>query len=205
MQSAGDDLIRISLDGPREAQSIARQLRADGRWLEVVAGIDSVVVQFDLAMMDAQEAHERLAAAGTATFAEDTPAERFDIPVQYGGELGPELGAICEHLEMSEAEFIALHTAGEYEVDMIGFTPGFAYVGGLDARLDIPRLTEPRERVVAGSVGIAGGRTGLYALPGPGGWPLIGRTSFQLFDADADEPFRLQPGSRIRFVDARKK
>ena len=203
MQSAGDDLISITVDGPRDAQFVARQLRADGQWLEVVAGINSVVVQFDTTKMKPQDAIEQIQKASAEAFVDDSPIEIFEIPVEYGGDCGPELEAICEHLKMSEAEFVEIHTAGEYEVDMIGFTPGFAYVGGLDARLDIPRLNEPRVRVAAGSIGIAGGRTGLYALPGPGGWPLIGRTSFQLFDTDADEPFRLQPGSRIRFVDVR--
>tara|TARA_R110002096_G_C14519981_1_gene716850 strand:+ start:485 stop:1096 length:612 start_codon:yes stop_codon:yes gene_type:complete len=199
---AGDDHISITVDGPREAQAVARHLRADGAWLEVVAGINSVVVQFDLARMAPQDAIEQIQKASAEAFVDDTPIEIFEIPVEYGGDCGPELEAICELLKMSAAEFIEIHTAGEYEVDMIGFTPGFAYVGGLDARLDIPRLDEPRVSVAAGSIGIAGGRTGLYALPGPGGWPLIGRTSFQLFDAAADEPFILQPGSLIRFVDA---
>jgi KipI family sensor histidine kinase inhibitor len=83
---------------------------------------------------------------------------------------------------------------------MLGFIPGFAYIGGLDARLEIDRLPQPRQFVPAGSVGIAGGRTGLYALPGPGGWPLIGRTSCTLFDAQSDQPFVLDAGMRVLFT-----
>ena len=83
---------------------------------------------------------------------------------------------------------------------MLGFTPGFAYIGGLDDRLFIERLPEPRQHIPAGSVGIAGGRTGLYSLPGPGGWPLIGRTSKPLFDAAADDPFTLCAGVTVIFT-----
>lgn len=203
MQSAGDDLISISVEGPREAQSVARQLRASDLWLEVVAGIDTVVVRFDLATLDPATAASKIQKASVEPFDDaHQPVTHFEIPVQYGGEFGPELSSICEHLNLSEAEFIALHTQHVYEVDMIGFTPGFAYIGGLDPRLEIPRLLEPRAHVEAGSVGIAGGRTGLYALQGPGGWPLVGRTAFQLFRPDADQVFTLQPGDKIRFINA---
>ena len=99
-----------------------------------------------------------------------------------------------------QKELIALHTGQEYRVDMLGFTPGFAYIGGLDAALDVPRLPQPRMHVAAGSIGIADGRTGVYALPGPGGWPIIGRTSLTLFDALSDQPFLLQAGYRVRFT-----
>lgn len=203
MQSAGDDLISIAVEGPREAQFVARQLRASNLWLEVVAGIDSVVVRFDPAMLDPETAASKIQKASVEPFDDaHEPVTRFEIPVQYGGDFGPELASICEHLKLSEAEFIALHTQHEYEVDMIGFTPGFAYIGGLDPRLEIPRLLEPRARVEAGSVGIAGGRTGLYALQGPGGWPLVGRTAFELFRPDSEQVFTLQPGDKVRFIDA---
>ncbi len=203
MLSAGDDLISISVDGPRAAQSVARQLRAAADWIDVVAGIDSVVVRFDLAALDREAAGKLIQRASIEAFEENLPpAEHYEIPVTYGGDFGPELMSICEHLQLSKSELIELHTAREYEVDMIGFTPGFAYIGGLDPRLDVPRLQEPRVRVEAGSVGIAGGRTGLYALQGPGGWPLIGRTSFELFRPNSARIFTLQPGAMVRFVDA---
>ena len=100
---------------------------------------------------------------------------------------------------MTTDEFIALHTGSEYTVEMLGFTPGFAFIGGLDERLRVPRRKEPRLRVDAGSVGIADGRTGLYAMASPGGWTLVGRTPLRLFDAKAEEPFALRAGTRIRF------
>ena len=84
-------------------------------------------------------------------------------------------------------------------MDMIGFTPGFAFIGGLDECFRVPRRKEPRQRVAAGSVGIADGRTGLYAMASPGGWNIIGRTPHQLFDATAEDPFVLRAGMQVRF------
>ena len=106
---------------------------------------------------------------------------------------------------MTRDDFVALHCRDEYPVEMLGFTPGFAYIGGLDDRLDVPRRPHPRQYVPAGSIGIAGGRTGIYAMPGPGGWPLIGRTPEPLFDAKAGDPFRLRPGLRVRFRPLQKR
>ena len=201
MLSAGDDLISISVANPREAQDLALRLRESKAYLDVVAGIDSVVVQFDMASKDRSELEKQIAqviAQPSSTRATVRPA--VEIPVCYGGEAGPDLADVCEQLGMTQKEFIALHSGREYEVDLVGFTPGFAYIGGLDAQLNVSRRQEPRVCVPAGSVGIAGGMTGLYALQGPGGWPLIGRTSFILFDTGADDPFVLAPGSKVVFV-----
>jgi len=200
VRSAGDDLISISVAEPTKAQALASALREDGYWLEAVAGIDSVVVRFDSAVIARAEAENRL-----DNVLENIPPimatnERvIEIPVVYGGESGPDLEFVCEKLGLTRDEFIALH-CGEYSVDMLGFTPGFAYIGGLDERLYIERLPEPRQHIPAGSVGIAGGRTGLYSLPGPGGWPLVGRTSKRLFDAAADDPFTLSAGATVIFL-----
>ena len=201
MQSAGDDLISISVANPREAQDFALRLRESQAYLEVVAGLDSVVVQFDIASQDRNEMEKQIAevmALPGSTRATAQPV--VEIPVCYGGEAGPDLADVCEQLGVTQEEFIALHSGREYQVDLVGFTPGFAYIGGLDKQLNVSRRQEPRGWVPAGSVGIAGGMTGLYALQGPGGWPLIGRTSFILFDAAADDPFVLVPGSKVVFV-----
>lgn len=195
----GDDLISLATDGPGQSQRLARRLRA-GDWLEVVPGVDSVVVQFDAARIDVADAVGWLEQVRSIDESEPQDMPLVEIAVAYGGNAGKDFERLCDELGMTRDEFIGLHTGREYAVDMLGFTPGFAYVGGLDARLDVPRLAEPRQQVAAGSIGIAGGRTGIYALPGPGGWPLIGRTPTTLFDADADEPFLLSAGTRIRFV-----
>ncbi len=200
MPSAGDDLISISVADPKAAQAMATGLRDSGQWLEAVAGIDSVVVRFDLACVDRADAEIRLKEA-IAKLPVRPAEERavVEIPVVYGGEFGPDLEMVCAKLGLTKNEFITLHS-GEYTVDMIGFTPGFAYVGGLDDRLIIERHSEPRQHLPAGSIGIAGGRTGIYAMPGPGGWPIIGRTSCKLFDATSEDPLLLSAGATVVFT-----
>lgn len=196
-----DDLISLSVGSPPEAQALAAHLREGEAWLEVVAGIDSVVVRFDASVIDTRKARQRiddLLAGGIPAL----PSEEglLEIPVVYGGEYGPDLEDVCRELDLSADELVALHTGTDYRIDMVGFTPGFAFVGGLDERLRVPRRKEPRQRVEAGSIGIADGRTGMYALASPGGWMLIGRTPYKLFDANAADPFLLRAGMRIRFT-----
>lgn len=200
LERCADDLVSIAVDRPRDAQALAAHLRDGGDWLEVVPGIDSVVVRFDATRCSGAEAE---AAIGDIIAGGITPlpvaGTLVEIPVVYGGEFGPDLDELCAGLGMTQEAFIELHTGAEYPVDMIGFTPGFAFIGDLDERLRIPRRPEPRQRVAAGSVGIADGRTGLYAMASPGGWTLVGRTPSRLFDAEADEPFLLRAGMRVRF------
>ncbi len=200
MRSAGDDLLSISVADPQTAQRLAKDLRESGNWIEAVAGVDSVMVRYDCASVSRIDAERWL---GDAAANISAPSERqrvtVEIPVVYGGECGPDFESVCETLGLGARELIELHS-GEYTVDMLGFTPGFAYIGGLDERLIIDRLEHPRQHVPAGSVGIAGGRTGLYSLAGPGGWPLIGRTSKTLFDAASEEPFTLFAGAVVRFT-----
>jgi KipI family sensor histidine kinase inhibitor len=196
----GDDLFAISVERPDEAQALAMQLREAGGWLDVVPGIDSVVVRFDAARLSAREAQraiDAVLAAGVQPL--DVNDELVEIPVIYGGEFGPDLDELSKATGLSQDEIVRLHTRREYRVDMVGFTPGFAFIGGLDERLRVPRRKEPRQRVPAGSVGIADERTGLYAMASPGGWTLIGRTSYPLFDAMAEQPFALAPGMLVRF------
>jgi inhibitor of KinA len=123
-----------------------------------------------------------------------------EIPVCYGGAFGPDLDAVATHSRLPPEEVIRLHAAPSYLVHMIGFAPGFPYLGGLDERLATPRQARPRPLVPAGSVGIAGPQTGIYSLPTPGGWQLIGRTPLRLFDPDQNQPSLLQAGEHLRFV-----
>ncbi len=197
----GDDLLSIEFGASEDAQAFAEQLRATGDWMEVVPGIDSVVVQFDSTVRTIEVASRQIAAELAKGYSPIALTDvLLEIPVVYGGEFGLDFDAVCEQTGLSAEELIALHTGQEYVVDLVGFTPGFVYVGGLDDALRIPRRKQPRQRVEAGSVGIADGRTGLYALAGPGGWPLIGRTTFTLFDPQAKDPFPLRAGMRIRFI-----
>jgi KipI family sensor histidine kinase inhibitor len=135
--------------------------------------------------------------ARTAAF--PTPRQ-VEIPVCYGGAFGPDLAEVASLCALTEAEVIARHTAAEYRVYMIGFSPGFAYLGGLDATIAAPRRSTPRLKVPAGSVGIAGLQTGIYPLASPGGWQIIGQTPSHLFLPTQEQPCLLGSGDRLRFV-----
>ena len=123
-----------------------------------------------------------------------------EVPVVYGGEFGPDLDFVSLHTRLPVEEVIRLHSGGEYPVYMIGFTPGFPYLGGMDGRLASPRLETPRTRIPMGSVGIAGEQTGIYPQESPGGWRIIGRTPLRLFDLQREPPCLLSPGDVVRFV-----
>ncbi|HRI83310.1 MAG TPA: 5-oxoprolinase subunit PxpB [Opitutaceae bacterium] len=122
-----------------------------------------------------------------------------EIPVCYDAELAPDLARVAAQAQCAEAEVAALHAAGEYRVQAVGFSPGFPYLAGLPERLHTARLATPRTAVPAGSVGIGGAQTGIYPLATPGGWNLIGRTPLRLFDLAANPPARLRVGDRVRF------
>ncbi|QEA52226.1 5-oxoprolinase subunit PxpB [Loigolactobacillus coryniformis] len=121
------------------------------------------------------------------------------IPVCYTPELGPDLQRVAEHAHLSVADLIQRHTQPNYPIYMLGFLPGFAYLGGLDPHLAMPRLATPRTRIAAGSVGIAGQQTGMYPVVSPGGWQLIGRTPIKLFDPQREQPLFYQAGDYIHF------
>lgn len=122
------------------------------------------------------------------------------LPVRYGGEYGPDLGFVARNAKIAEEEVIAIHTSREYLCYMLGFTPGFAYLGNLDDRITAPRLEAPRLKVPAGSVGIAGNQTGFYGVESPGGWRIIGRLGTATFDLGREPPSTILPGDRIRFL-----
>ena len=128
------------------------------------------------------------------------PPRLVEIPVCYGGAFGPDLAEVASLCSLSPEEVIARHVAASYRVYMIGFSPGFAYLGGLDATLAAPRRSTPRLKVPAGSVGIAGMQTGIYPLATPGGWQIIGQTPRHLFLPSEEEPCLLNPGDRLRFI-----
>ena len=122
-----------------------------------------------------------------------------DIPTRYDG---PDLAEVALKTNLTPAGVIEAHTGREYLVYCVGFAPGFTYCGTLPEQIAVPRLASPRLRVSAGSIGIAGRQTGIYAVESPGGWNLIGRTDLRLFDPAADPPARFKPGDRLRFVPA---
>lgn len=123
-----------------------------------------------------------------------------EIPVCYGGVFGPDLSYLAKYHGLAEQEVIELHSQSLYRVYMIGFAPGFPYLGGLSDKLVTPRKTVPKKEVPGGSVGIGGNQTGIYSLPTPGGWQIIGRSPRKLFDSSEEPSFLLQAGDFLRFV-----
>lgn len=123
----------------------------------------------------------------------------FKIPVCYGGEFGEDIAFVASHAGLTEQEVIDIHTSRDYLIFMLGFLPGFAYLGDLDKRLHTPRLSNPRTSIPAGSVGIGGEQTGIYPLASPGGWQLIGRTPVRPYDPEAEQPILYSAGDYIRF------
>lgn len=168
---------------------------------DVVPTYRSVTVYFDPLRTDLQKlspAIERLgASAGAAQLPQRPP---IHIPVCYGGDYGPDLARVAAFAGLSEEAVIDVHASATYRVMMLGFTPGFAYMGVVDSRIAAPRLERPRQRVPPGSVGIAKEQTGIYPSETPGGWQLIGRTPLKPFDLARADPFLLRSGDEVRFV-----
>jgi len=127
------------------------------------------------------------------------PPETVKIPVCYGGDFGPDMGFVAKTRDLAVEDVIRIHSEPEYQIYMIGFTPGFPFLGGLPEVLHTPRLQTPRKVVPAGSVGIANNQTGIYPIDSPGGWQLIGRTPLSLFDPRKPNPFLLKAGDKLKF------
>jgi len=127
------------------------------------------------------------------------PAYVIELPVLYGGEYGSDLEFVAQHNKLSTKEVIKIHSQKEYFIYMLGFSPGFAYLGGMSDKIAAPRLEKPRIKILRGSVGIAGEQTGIYPIESPGGWQIIGRTPIKLFDPQKEPPFLLKSGDYIKF------
>lgn len=169
---------------------------------EVTPAYAALLVHYDPLILDYATVRDwALGLAGDLPQQVPVSERVIEIPVRYGGEDGPDLDFVARHNGLTPAEVVRIHTATEYRVYMMGFTPGFAYLGGLDARIAAPRLETPRTLIPAGAVGIAGLQTGIYPLASPGGWRLIGRTEARLFDPAADPPCLLAPGEVVKFVE----
>ncbi|RRJ65632.1 5-oxoprolinase subunit PxpB [Paenibacillus oralis] len=157
------------------------------------AGREEEVYPFKLAAARLRDVLSKLTNTGLP------PSKVVEIPVCYGGELGPDLAAVAEHHELTPEEVIDIHTSADYLVYMLGFAPGFAYLGGMPERIATPRRPTPRLSIPAGTVGIAGDQTGVYPLDTPGGWQLIGRTPVELFKPRQVPPTLLEAGDTVRF------
>lgn len=169
--------------------------------IETVPSFAALLVRFDPLRTGhaAVEAAVRSAAAGCASAAART-GRLVEIPVCYGGKYGADLPFIASHAGLSEAQVVALHSGRDYRIYMLGFLPGFPYLGGLDERIYTPRLPNPRTKIPAGSVGIGGKQTGIYPIASPGGWQLLGRTPLRLFSPENGGALPYEAGDTIRFV-----
>ncbi|NQW19029.1 MAG: 5-oxoprolinase subunit PxpB [Chloroflexi bacterium] len=169
---------------------------------EIIPTYRSALVNFDplvISHVDVESAISRAISRSSATDTDERQPLIFTLPVQYGGEGGPDLERVAEHNNVTPDEVVRIHTSGVYRVFMLGFLPGFPYLGGMDERIATPRLATPRISVPAGAVGIAESQTGVYPMESPGGWNLIGLTPVQFFDPNVSPPVPIQPGSFIRF------
>jgi KipI family sensor histidine kinase inhibitor len=167
---------------------------------EVLPGMNNLTLTFDPTAIDLDALTAKVLQVWPKLSAKAVEGRLVEIPVAYGGEHGPDLGDVAAHTGLTPAEVVRRHSAGEYVVYLLGFLPGFAFMGGLAPELATPRRAEPRTAVPARSVGIGGEQTGIYPLVSPGGWQLIGRTSLEMFDPAAESPTLLRPGDRVRFV-----
>ena len=192
----------ISPDVNRRVQQLMLQLRQAPLpgVREIAPGYRSLLVVYDPLTTAPAELKERIAEATAQPGIAGLPqAKRLAVPVFYGGNYGPDLEAVADHLSISTDEVIRLHTETIYRVYMIGFTPGYPYMGELPAALTVHRRSTPRTRVPKGSVGIAQRQTGIYPVESPGGWQIIGWTPIELFDPSRQLPSLLEMGDRVKF------
>lgn len=167
--------------------------------IEIVPSYRSLLIRYDPETIRGRAVEELLAALAQDCSAENGSHRRWTIPVLYGGEAGQDLEEIAAMKGLSPDELIALHAGSEYRVFMIGFAPGFAYLGGLPEILHTPRLQVPRQHVAAGSIGIGGQQGSVNSVAGPSGWRFIGWTPMKIFDPSRAAPFLLQAGDLVRF------
>ncbi len=168
---------------------------------DLIPSYNELMVCYDPSVTGFRELSSALKSCTSGIENIDLPAAPvIDVPVLYGGDYSPDLQFVADINRLSEEEVIEIHTSAVYLVYMLGFTPGFCYLGGLDPRIATPRRETPRLTIPAGAVGIAGNQTGIYPIDSPGGWQLIGRTPLRLFDPDRKPEFLFRAGDRIRFV-----
>ena len=203
----GDSAIRVDFGALIDPQvsirvlalaAAVRETGPDGV-RDIVPSYSAATIYIDPLLADVDGLWKLLERLAAEPVSRQTSSRDVLVPVHYGGSDGPDLEAVASFANCSVDQVIHLHTAPRYRVYMVGFLPGFPYLGPVDSRIAIPRLANPRLAVPAGSVGIAGVQTGIYPTVAPGGWCLIGRTSVKAFDQDRDPPSLFRPGDFVRF------
>lgn len=190
----------VTLASQKRIWRLAQRLVETPNVVEAIPGMNNITVILRDPQTLALDAIERLQRWWEESEALEPDSRYIEIPVTYGGAGGPDLTDVARHSGMSEKQVVELHASVEYVVWFLGFQPGFPYLGSLPEPLHTPRRAEPRLIVPAGSVGIGGPQTGIYPLPTPGGWQLIGHTALPLFDPKKEQPVLLRPGDSVRFI-----
>jgi inhibitor of KinA len=204
---AGDRALLITIGSAIDPELLGQVLALDRALQErrpsgllgTVPAYASLLCRFDPASTDAQRLAESIGQLEGRLDPLIRSGPIVDVPTRYDGT---DLNDVALNTNLTKAQVIDAHADQEYLVYCVGFAPGFTYCGSVPDQLAVPRLASPRLRVPAGSVGIAGRQTGIYAVDSPGGWNLIGRTEMRLFDPTTDPPVRFKPGDRLRFVPA---
>jgi KipI family sensor histidine kinase inhibitor len=168
---------------------------------EMVPTYRSLMIQYNPMETDLDSLMTRLSEIEESLDSIELPKPRIiEIPTIYGGAFGEDLKFVAEHNGIREDEVVKIHSSVDYRIYMLGFSPGFPYLGGMNEKIETPRLKTPRTKIPAGSVGIAGKQTGIYPMESPGGWQLIGRTPLKLYDPSRSTPVLLQAGDYLRFI-----
>lgn len=204
----------ISLEVNKKVFQVYRHLVKDKHpsWLDIIPAYTTVSIVYNVPTIRKQHTSafqwmkcEVEKVIATISGQEELQTRQLNIPVCYDPEFALDADRICKEKSVSLNELITIHSSKSYHVFMIGFLPGFAYMGVVDSTIATPRLASPRKNVPAGSVGIAGEQTGIYPLDSPGGWNIIGRTPVKLFDPTKEDPVLLQPGDQVKFEPISKK
>ncbi|OLP57924.1 allophanate hydrolase [Xaviernesmea oryzae] len=192
---------QISEDTNRRVVALAENLDRQpiAGVIETVPTYRSLLVSYDPLIVRGRDLQVLLLERLSTVRVEEARARRLVVPVLYGGDAGLDLNEMAEMKRMGTADLIALHGAADYRVYMIGFAPGFAYLGGLPEALHTPRLAVPRQRIEAGAIGIGGKQASINSVAGPSGWRFIGRTPIRMFDPTRSDAFLLKAGDHVRF------
>lgn len=169
--------------------------------VDIIPAFCSLLINYDPRVIGYEELKNRMKNLVKVDVKSQAGKKRiFEIPVCYGGEYGPDIENIAKNAGLTVEEVIKIHSSRDYLIYMLGFLPGFTYLGGLDERIHTPRLANPRLKIRAGSVGIGGSQTGIYPLESPGGWQLMGMTPVKTYDPEREVPILVEAGDYIRFV-----